>query len=354
MWILALLIASSAGLAVVLAFRREPSYSAAGPLRSSTDTAPVIVETPAAAAPVADPARVAAVNAAQSLRLWRLAYASSPQSASTQRMDQLVRDNVVAILSVDVLDNNFFPRRPALLPQLMQALDDPRTASDKIARMISHDPVLAADVLRTANSPLHRVSAAPVETIQRAIAVCGVEALRGILAVALLRPVFRATARNFPRLPRVLWERTERSARAAELYAAEHLPQDRFEGQLLVLLNALGPLVVHAAILDVYARNPLFPPNGALCVSLTDEFAPQVSQRIAWDWQVSRRLVAALEKSPDEPLTAVLQIGELLGTLAFLESQTVLSRDARMEQLAAAGFPSALIEPLWAQLAAKA
>jgi HD-like signal output (HDOD) protein len=236
------------------------------------------------------------------------------------------------------------------MPQLLQAVNDPKAASEKISRIIAHDPVLTADVLRLANSGLYRSSSAPIETIQRAIVLCGVDALRGMLATAMLRPVFRATRRNFPRLPRMLWERTERGARAAELYAMETIPQDRFEAQLVVLLSALGPLVVYSAALDVYARNPHVAPSGSLCVELIGALAPDMSRRIARDWQTSPRLVAALEGSAAEPLTAVLHVGELLGTLAFLESQTVISPDERRDLIADAGMAGEPVSRIWAGL----
>ena len=62
----------------------------------------------------------------------------------------------------------------------------------------------------------------------------------------------------------MLWQRTERAARAAEMYALKVLPQERFEAQLLILLSALGPLVVYGATLDVYAQRPRLTPNPAL------------------------------------------------------------------------------------------
>jgi HD-like signal output (HDOD) protein len=237
------------------------------------------------------------------------------------------------------------------MPQLMQAVNDPNTASDKLSRMIAHDPVLTADVLRLANSSLYRTSPAPIESIQRAIVVCGVDALRGILATAMLRPVFRASRTNFPRLPRMLWERTERAARAAELYAAKMHPEDRFEAQLLVLLRALGPLVVYSAALDGYSRAPRLTPNPTLFVELVCSLAPQMSQRIARDWETSPRLVAALTKGSGESLAGALHVGELLGTLSLLESQAVISSVERLDILKGAGLREDLTEGIWTRLA---
>ena len=258
-----------------------------------------------------------------------------------------MHENIVAVLQVDTLDPKYFPLRPALMTQLLQAVNDPGTASDKLSRMVAHDPVLSADVLRLANSSLHRTTPTPIESIQRAIVVCGVDALRGMLAAAMMRPVFRATSRNFPRLPRMLWERTERASRAAELYALEIQPEERFESQLAVLLSALGPLVVYSAAMDVYGRNPHFSPNGDLCVELIRDLAPGVSVTLARNWEMSSRLLAALERSAAEPLSDALRVGELLGTLSFLESQTVISREQRLEFLAQAKLRVEWAEGLW-------
>jgi HD-like signal output (HDOD) protein len=205
---------------------------------------------------------------------------------------------------------------------------------------------LSADVLRLANSSLYRTAPTPVETIQRAIVVCGADALRGMLGAAMLRPVFRATRRNFPRFPRILWERSERAARAAELFAMRVAPQDRFEAQMAVLLGALGPLVVYGAALDVYARNPHLTPNAAVCIDLIGDVAPAMAARIARDWAASPRLVAALSNDGGEFLATARGVGELLGTLALLESRIVLEDAYREQLIAQAGIDPDLAESI--------
>ena len=327
-------------------------YLRPGRLRSAIGipATPVTVS----AGPPIDAAPVETANHVISQRLWKLAFGAPSVTPPLVRAHTRVRDLICAVLQVDEIDPNYFPRRPALMPQLLQAVNDPSTASDKLSRMIAHDPVLTADVLRLANSSLYRISPAPIETVQRAIVVCGVDALRGILATAMLRPVFRASRTNFPRLPRMLWDRTERAARAAELYAVKMNPQDRFEAQLLVLLSALGPLVVYSAALDGYSRAPRLTPNPSLFVELIDTLGPQMSRRIARDWETSPRLLAVLEKPDHDTLAAALHIGELLGTLSLLESQAVISRDERLDILKSAALPENLVDGIWARLAGSA
>jgi len=299
---------------------------------------------------VTNPARAELANNLVTERLWKLAFAASPEAQILEPAHARVRDAVSDVLKADTLDPKYFPRRPTLMPQLLRAMDDPSSATEKLSRIVAHDPVLTSDVLRLANSPLYRASPAPIETIQRAIVVLGVDALRGLVATAMLQPVFRATRSNFPRFPRMLWERTERAARAAELYAMKALPQDRFEAQLLILLSALGPLVVYGATLDVYAQRPRLTPNPALFVSLTAALGPQVSLRIAQHWETSPRLVAAIERSPGEALTMALCAGELLGTLSLLQTQSVITADEALATAKDIGLAEATVTPIWERL----
>jgi HD-like signal output (HDOD) protein len=301
-----------------------------------------------------DAARAELANNLVTERLWRLAFAAAPAPAPAPELLEpahvRIRDAVLAVLQSETLDPKYFPRRPTLMPQLLHAMDDPHSATDKLSRIVAHDPVLASDVLRLANSPIYRTSPAPIETIQRAIVVLGADALRGLVATAMLQPVFRATRSNFPRFPRMLWERTERAARAAELYALEALPQDRFEAQLLILLSALGPLVVYGATLEVYSQRPRLTPNPALFVSLTAALGPQVSLRIAQHWETSPRLVAAIERSPGEALTMALCAGELLGTLSLLQTQNVITADEGLATASDIGLADTLVAPIWERL----
>jgi HD-like signal output (HDOD) protein len=297
-----------------------------------------------------DAARAELANNLVTERLWRLAFAAAPGPELLEPAHARVRDAVMAVLQADTPDPKYFPRRPTLMPQLLRAMDDPHSATDKLSRIVAHDPVLTSDVLRLANSPIYRTSPAPIETIQRAIVVLGADALRGLVATAMLQPVFRATRSNFPRFPRMLWERTERAARAAELYALKALPQDRFEAQLLILLSALGPLVVYGAALDVYSQRPRLTPNPTLFVSLTAALGPQVSLRIAQHWETSPRLVAAIERSPDEALTMALCAGELLGTLSLLQTQNVITADEGLATANDIGLADTIVAPIWERL----
>jgi HD-like signal output (HDOD) protein len=346
-----LIIATPLALLAYVGLRRAQAPANAGlaPL-ARTPAVGATLAAASAANLIFDARQLNDVNNVVTERLWRLAFAVSAEVAVVNPTDTAVQDAVFAALRAEELDPRFLPRRPTLLPQLLRAINDEKAASDRLSQMVAHDPVLTADVLRLANSSLYLVSSTPIETIQRAIVVLGVDALRGVVATAMLEPVFRATRTNFPRFPRLLWERTARASRAAELFALETRPDDRFEAQLLALLSALGPLVVYGAILDVYARRMRTTPNPALCAALVHSLGSPLSQRIAKHWQLSARLLAALEGRGDEGLATALRAGELLGTLSLLEAQTVITRDERIEWGRSAGLADGLVHGVYARL----
>ena len=115
---------------------------------------------------------------------------------------------------------NYAPRRPLLLPKLMRAMNDNEVSRRELSRIIATDPALAGSLLRLANSPFYRSRPEPVESLDRAIALLGLEGMRSLIAAALLQPVFRVGGGLFMQFGDVTWEHTLYSASAAEAHAA--------------------------------------------------------------------------------------------------------------------------------------
>jgi HD-like signal output (HDOD) protein len=326
--------------------------SPAEPQRAPADTA---VPRPLAVASRPESLRAASVEATQ--RLWRYAFGASAAPEAGNDAHASVRESVMSTLQAAQLDSGYFPRRPALIPQLLHASRDLEAGPAALARIIAQDPVLAGDVLRLANSSYYRITPEPVETVQRAIVVCGVDGLQGLIATALMRPILRAKSNNFPRFPELLWERSARAAAAAERLAVEFHRQDRFEAQLLALLSALGPLVAYRATLEQYARTPELKPSPQVCASLVSVLGPPLAHRVARDWQSAPRLVAVLDVAADavtadanRPLALALYGGELLGTLTLLADEQQLSREESLAAASAAGLPAPLVADVWERL----
>jgi HD-like signal output (HDOD) protein len=229
---------------------------------------------------------------------------------------------------------NYAPRRPLLLPKLMQAMHDDEVSRRELARIIGTDPALAGALLRLANSPFYRIRPEPVESLDRAIALLGLEGMRSLIAAALMQPVFRSSGGVFAKFGEVTWEHTLYSANAAEAHAAVLENSDPFAAQLLSLVMGLATMVLFRVATDEYLSRRR-PPSTALIAGLLESETPTLARQIASSWQLSERIDSALaeqEQSPAAPtprtaLGRSLEAGRFLGALAVLHARNTLDED---------------------------
>jgi len=337
--IVALAVLAGAVGGLLLSGRRRPS--AARP-----EFAPAAVPaTPASPPSPAPPPALPATGATDLPRqLHELAFGIPQQPASTDPKDRAVAAAVTRLLSAPVLGADYAPRRPMLLPKLVQAVNDDDVSGRELSRLIAQDPALAASLLGIANSAFYRVSSKPVESIDRAVALVGTHGLRSLIAAALLQPVFKSSAVHFRRFPDVTWLHTQFSAAAAEAYAALVADSDPFAGQLLGLLMGLGTIMVFRAATDEYTKAAL-PADAGTVAELVEQQAPGVARRIAQEWELSERILRALEEQRPatsatalSPLGASLRFGRYCGAIAVLEAMGVLHEETGVAALGSAGY----------------
>jgi HD-like signal output (HDOD) protein len=263
---------------------------------------------------------------------------------------------VAGKLHTAATDPRYAPRRPMLLPQLLRAVNDSETTRHELAQLIARDPALVGSLLKLANSPIYRRGTHAIESVERALAVLGMQGVRSLAAAALVQPVFRSVAGDAARFPEVIWEHTYRAAAAAEVYAAAVEATDPLAAQLLALVMGLAMLVVYRAALDQYAARELEPDATALA-SLLDEHAAEVAHRIAASWELSQNVLEALaDQAPDRitrphsALGRALRFGFTAGALSLLKTHDQIDDDVGLVSLAAAGGEGQRFERLWERL----
>ncbi|WP_052633585.1 HDOD domain-containing protein [Pseudoxanthomonas suwonensis] len=203
------------------------------------------------------------------------------------------------------------PRRPQLLPQLLGTLNDDEASGRQIAALIARDPALAATLLKLANSPLYRLQQAPVESVDRAVMLVGTEGLRRLVAVALMQPVMRTEGGVFGRLPGLVWEHTQHATVAAVRHA-QVAGEDTFAAQLLVLLQGLGAIVVVQTLRDECQRAGGGAPQAATTADLLRQWSPRIGRLLAGQWQLSPRLLEALDDQARPETGAMGGLGRAL------------------------------------------
>ena len=204
----------------------------------------------------------------------------------------------------------YIPRRPSLLPKLLSTVNDPQAAMVEISRIIAQDPALTGNLLRIANSSMYRVSSMPVESIERAVTLVGVQGIRSIIATALLQPVMTSGSGAFSRFPELVWEHTLYAASASEQHAVNVEQSEPFVSRLIGLLYGLSAIVVFRIVRDQFAAQPHLNPNPGSIARMLETWVAPTAGRIAASWELPERVQYALES---QTLAAELQMENSLG-----------------------------------------
>ena len=213
-------------------------------------------------------------------------------------------------------DPRRLPRRPQLLPQLLGALNDDDASGRDIAGIIARDPTLAANLLKLANSALYRRDTLAVESLDRAVAMVGVDGLRHLVAVALMQPVMRVEGGVFGRLPDLVWDHTQRTALVAARLAGPSGREAVFAAQLLALLPGLGAIVVVQVLRDALAGSQGRLPDAAAMARVLHRWSPRLGCAVAREWGLSERLMQALREQAADDVATFSPLARVLASAA--------------------------------------
>jgi HD-like signal output (HDOD) protein len=319
---------------------------------------PADAESGAAPAALAPPPGSKALGRDEVLRkLHALAFGAEPRGPVPPAQVEIVAA-IGPTISSSATDPRYAPRRPLLLPQLLRAASDDGSSRKDLADIIARDPALVGSLLKLANGPYYRTSSKPVESIDRAVTILGTQGIRSLAAAALVQPVFRASSKDPSRFAEVTWEHTYRSGAAAEVFAFAVEGTDPFAAQLLALVTGLARIVVFRVATDQYAARGAKPDPSAL-VSLLDEHAPAVAREIAGTWELSDRLLDALDEQlrgsarPVSDLGRSLRFGVVAGALSVLAAEGAIDEETARASLVAAGGNGKKFDRMWERFAAQ-
>jgi HD-like signal output (HDOD) protein len=214
--------------------------------------------------------------------------------------DPALHAAVVAALEQRDWSARHLPRRPQLLPQLIQTVNDDDASARAMAAIIGQDPVLTGNLLRIANSPVYRLQAKPVDSLQRAVTLVGTEGIRQIISAVLVQPVMQLHCETFPQFGTVIWEHALLASRAAADHARLVTHEDAFAAQWLGLTQGLGAALVMRHLLDACAGQDGAAPSRALAAQLLDAWTLPVASRIAAAWELPPSVHETLLRGGDD------------------------------------------------------
>jgi HD-like signal output (HDOD) protein len=370
---LLLVMAAVAGAVCVWLFIRGLSRASAAPPVAEPVSIPALAQrAPAAQAVAPSPVPVAPVpvgpletqvlSADQTFHnMYELAFGALAHHKPPQQELRVVSENADELFERLATDPKYAMRRPMMLPQLLRAVHDKKSTQHQLANIFARDPALAGNLLKVANSPVYRVSEDPVESLDRAVAMLGTDGLHSLIATVLVQPVFKLAATDYPRFPEIVWEHTFRSASAAESHASQVENGDPFAAQLLALTMGLGTIVVYRLVVDrchlqLQGRSP----HPAVIIALIDAQCASVAKRVAASWELSERVLTALEEqrprrkdapaAPLSPLGRSLAFGRKLAALAVLHEHGLISEDTVRASMGVEGPLPEQFDSIWIKL----
>ncbi|WP_137173448.1 HDOD domain-containing protein [Massilia sp. HP4] len=256
---------------------------------------------------------------------YRWLTASSGFNARPEQEAQILAE-VRSLAADPVCASGLVPRIPELVSQLLTALSDENISTGALSAQVGRDLVLVAEVIREANSAYYR-PVTPIETLEGAVTMLGLNGLRMLLARIAFRPLVRVKVQGVARqvAPNV-WKHSERCAFAASVMAPG-LSAGVFESYLAGLMQNLG-LQVAFQVADRICEGKV-PGSSEFGVAL---FAAsrELSSVIANHWDFPPEVVEAIEQAGDPDgshLAQALAQGDRIAKLRLLLDAEVIYDD---------------------------
>ena len=255
-------------------------------------------------------------------------------------LEQRVLDALDVIVESRQSGVNLVRRMPGLIPQLLQSLRSDDFSGAELARKISNDVVLVAEVVRLANSAFYSTEQS-IASIEHAVLVLGQNGLRQLISGVAFKPIIGANSGHFTRqiAPR-LWQQAEQCALANRLLS-EGEGVDHFEAFLTGLIQNVG-LLAALRVIEQVADGDASLGSESFCNVLIQQ-SRKLSCSIAREWQFPPAIINAIEQQGGthtldtmSPLARILSNGDFLSKVHLLEAHQLLAADA-LDGLSAAG-----------------
>ncbi len=167
----------------------------------------------------------------------------NPRSESDKVGDALVaqRFQMLEDIARELAGEVVFPTCFDLTLRLREALQHPNVTISQIAKIVSVEPLVAARLIRLANSAAYMAQGKPVCDLSAAINRLGINVVRSTaLAIAMHEILHAKEMAAFSTVARDIWEHSVRTAVASRLLAHSYTRLNPEEALLAGLVHDLG------------------------------------------------------------------------------------------------------------------
>ncbi|MEM7306798.1 MAG: HDOD domain-containing protein [Planctomycetota bacterium] len=229
---------------------------------------------------------------------------SACQRASLQEEEKALLEEIDRRIGEGKLE---LPQLPSTSVAIMNLTNDPRAEIADISRMISGDPVLSGQLVRTANSALYG-GQEPVRSIHDGVMRIGMRAVRTLILSASVKGTI-LTGRGVASYGKSVWRQALSVARIAWSIGPK-VGMDKDNAFLLGLLHDIGKLPLLAMLDEESRRGRMV--SRALIGKVFHRFHERVGSELAKSWQLGDELASVtgchhkFDENEDFPKSAAL------------------------------------------------
>jgi len=218
--------------------------------------------------------------------------------------------------------NLIFPTSLNATMKIRRALNNPDISNDAIARIISAEPVLTAQVLRLANSVAYNRGGKRISEVRGATLLLGFSAVRNVaISVGMKQLIEHKDSGKSSQRMEGLWTRSLRVAAQAFVVAKDLTRINPDKALLAGLLHDVGKFYI---LNRARHYQDLFATDQALW-SLVDEWHSSIASAILENWDISDDIRAAVTdfRNPNLPVNVKPNLTDVVATADFLDAHSV-------------------------------
>lgn len=263
--------------------------------------------------------------------MFRVAEADEQQSvkdAQSRFLSQLAEDSASPDLVI--------PSFPDVTLRIRNLADHPDTTIQQLVAALAVEPVLAAQVLKLANSALYRQTGAPEQSLERAVQRVGMTAVRDMAVMFGMRQLaLGASVAGYRDYLREVWAHSLLVAALARIIAAKVRMANAGAAQLAGLLHDIGKFYIVLRARD-YPELFAHPEN---LKRIAGEWHAAIGRTLLESWDLPLSLQVVAEEHEDlgrDPTRLLPDLADVVGLANALvrddlahESELVATAAAR-------------------------
>ncbi|MEO7993428.1 MAG: HDOD domain-containing protein [bacterium] len=219
-----------------------------------------------------------------------------------------------------LLDLQEIPTLPLVATKIIQMTNDPRSSASDLQNLISHDPAIAAKVLKLANSAFYGLPG-KVSNLNRAVTLLGFNTVRSLaLSISVIEAFPGGSAT--PHFNRALfWEHSLAVAEGARILAARSCPELKDEAHMAGLFHDIGKIVMDQCFSEYFTsamrlayENRISTSDAEMTIMKVDH--AELGAQVAEKWNFPSSLVEviryhhAISFSTETPLVGIVALAD--------------------------------------------